>query len=203
MNRLVIAAIALSLVFFGCCGQTPLSPTPGGSEGEGAITQGGENGAAGGTGGEIPQADAGTQEPPTGEGTIVDVGGSTGTGGGSAGVPADSQVDCATMTPTCGDCVAKAGCGWCKSRNGCFYGDESGPAGDVTCEQVNWAYSESACAAPVGGDTCSSKTNCADCLSGSGCRWCQIGTVCASADSADICTVGGWRTKIYECYAGQ
>ena len=202
MRIMLIVAIALSLVAAGCCGQTPVSPAPDGTGGSAQPAQGGETG---GTGNATPPdgTGTGTQPPPTGEGTIVDVGGSTGTGGGSAGVPAGSQVDCSTMTPTCGDCVAKAGCGWCKSRNGCFYGDSSGPAGDVTCEEVNWATTESACAAPVGGNTCSSKTNCADCLSGSGCKWCQEGTFCASEDSAESCGAGGWRTTSYQCYAGQ
>jgi hypothetical protein len=199
----ILAALVLSLLIFGCCGQTPISPGPSNPEGNGTPIQSGDNGTTGGTGATTPPADTGTgtQQPPTGEGTIVDVGGSTGTG--SAGVAANSQADCATRTATCGECIAKQGCGWCKSRNGCFYGDANGPAGDVTCEQVNWAMSDSACAAPVGGNTCTSKTNCADCLSGSGCKWCQIGTMCASADSTESCSTGGWRTKSYECYAGQ
>jgi hypothetical protein len=207
MKLLIFAALSLALLIFGCCGQTPLSPAPSGPGETGTPAQGAGNGTTAGNESVTPPADTGTGSqpppPPTGDGTIIDVGGNTGSSGGSSGKPASSQADCATMTPTCSDCVAKDGCGWCKSRNGCFYGDATGPAGDVTCEQVNWATSESACAAPVGGNTCSSKTNCADCLSGSGCKWCQIGTKCASADSAEACTVGGWRTKIYECYAGQ
>lgn len=196
--RMILIAIALPLLFFGCCGQTPISPAPGGAGGTGAAAAAEENASTDGGDAQMPPNDEEPEAPeqPTGEGIIVDVGGNT---GGTA----TSQSDCATLTPTCADCVAKAGCGWCKSRNGCFYGDESGPGGDITCEDVNWAYSESACAAPVGGDTCSSKTNCADCLSGSGCKWCQIGTKCASADSSETCTAGGWRTKPYECYAGQ
>jgi len=198
MRSLLLAALALSLVIAGCTGQTTTAPpAQSGQEGTGQPAQGGETG---GTGNASPTGTGtGTQPPPTGEGVIVDVGGTS----GSAGVPAASQVDCSTMTPTCGDCVAKAGCGWCKSRNGCFYGDASGPSGDVTCEQVNWAATESACAAPVGGNTCSSKTNCADCLSGSGCKWCQEGTFCAGTDSAESCGAGGWRTTSYQCYAGQ
>ncbi len=196
MRLLLIAALALSLMAFGCAGQETAPAGAGGAEG-----------AA-----EIPPADEGAQgqpeeaeeaAPPTGEGVIVDVGGTGGTGGGSAGAPAGGQADCATMTPTCADCVAKAGCGWCKSRNGCFYGDENGPAGGITCEDVNWVTGESGCSAPVGGEPCSSKTNCADCLTGAGCKWCQEGTFCASSDSAEACGAGGWRTVSYQCYAGQ
>jgi len=198
MKPIVLAALALSILILGCCGQTPVSPAP--SE-TGQAPSGGQNNTSG-TGSVVPSGNNGTgSQQPTGDGTIVDVGGSAGTTG-TAGKPAGSQEDCATMTPTCGACVAKSGCGWCKSRNGCFYGTGSGPA-SVACEDVNWATTDVECAAPVGGNTCGSKTNCADCLSGAGCKWCQIGTKCASADSTETCGSGGWRTTSYMCYAGQ
>jgi hypothetical protein len=109
---------------------------------------------------------------------------------------------CNTLAPSCGDCVSKPGCGWCKSMNGCFAGDASGPT-SVTCQQVDWATTSTACAGPVGGNTCVSKTNCADCLSGSGCKWCQQGTKCTDAASTDVCASGTWRNTSYECYGGQ
>ncbi len=112
-------------------------------------------------------------------------------------------VDCSALSPTCGDCVAKPGCGWCKSVNGCLQGTTSGPTGNVVCAAVDWATTQTACAGPVGGSSCSSKTNCADCLSGSGCKWCQEGTKCTDASSTDDCASGGWRNASYECYAGQ
>ncbi len=36
------------------------------------------------------------------------------------GPAATSQNDCSSLSPNCETCVAQAGCGWCKSRNGCF-----------------------------------------------------------------------------------
>ncbi len=136
--------------------------------------------------------------PPTGQGTIVDVGGSTG-GSGSG----TSQVDCSTLSPTCTDCVAKAGCGWCKNPAGCYKGDSSGPSEAISCQAVDWATTSQACEAPAGGSSCSSITNCADCLSGSGCQWCIAGSVCRDVGSGGTCASGGWKTKSFECYAGQ
>jgi hypothetical protein len=205
----LIVFAALALLVSGCCGQTIRAPSPGGAgSGVGAGQEGDANASGAGTV-EAPPADdaagGGSDAGASGEtddSTILDIGDRTGDGGGSD-APTASQADCATMTPTCSDCVAKQGCGWCKSRNGCFSGNAGGPAGDVTCEEVNWAFSESACAAPVGGEECSSKTNCADCMSGSGCKWCQEGTKCVDTSSSETCGAGGWRTKIYMCYAGQ
>ena len=207
MKAILFAAIALSLLIFGCCGQTVRAPPPGslGGSDDGLPEDANASGAD-----DIvtppEDDDAETDQQPTGDGTILDVGDTTGAddddGSADTTTPA-SQSDCASMTPTCGDCVAKQGCGWCKSRNGCFSGNENGPAGIVTCEDVNWAFSEQACAAPVGGDDCSSQTNCADCLSGSACKWCQEGTKCVDASSSETCGAGGWRTIIYMCYAGQ
>jgi hypothetical protein len=208
---LLIAFAALALLVSGCCGQTIRAPSPGGSGGgAGTGQEGGTDDTGAGVVETPPQdddAEGGNGAGPGGEtdgSTILDVGDTTG-GGDDWGseTPASSQADCATMTPTCSDCVAKQGCGWCKSRNGCFSGSAGGPGGDVTCEEVNWAFSESACAAPVGGEECASKTNCADCMSGSGCKWCQEGTKCVDASSSETCGAGGWRTKIYMCYAGQ
>ncbi len=111
-------------------------------------------------------------------------------------------VDCSSLTPECGACIAKPGCGWCKSLNSCLQGDASGPSGN-TCPAVDWATTPTECTGPVGGNSCVSKTNCADCLSGSGCKWCQEGTKCADASSTDNCAAGGWRNTSYECYGGQ
>lgn len=138
----------------------------------------------------IPPTDAG------GNGQIIDVGGNTG-GSGTGGSAASTQTECSTMTPTCSDCVAKSGCGWCKSSNSCFLGNTNGPSVS-SCADGEWATTESACAAPVGGDPCARQTNCANCLSGSGCAWCIEGSRCAAINGGGSCT-GGWKDKIYMC----
>jgi hypothetical protein len=115
------------------------------------------------------------------------------------GPPAVSQDDCSTLSPNCETCIAQAGCGWCKSRNGCFFGDSSGPAGTVDCPSEDWAYSELECQGPKGGTLCEENWNCADCLSGSGCKWCIDGSRCASAGSTENCATGGWLTESFQC----
>jgi hypothetical protein len=108
-----------------------------------------------------------------------------------------SQEDCATMTPTCGACVAKPGCGWCKSSNSCFAGSSAGPVVS-SCPSHEWTIVESGCAAPAGGSTCAKQTNCASCLSGSGCKWCIQESKCADASFSDQC-FGGWLNVSYQC----
>jgi hypothetical protein len=194
MKLLLLAALSVALLVFGCCGQTPLSPVPSGSGGNESVST--ENVTAPVDSGNV------TPQPPTGDGVIVDVGNTTG-GSGTTVNPATSQQDCATLTPTCGACISKPGCGWCKTSNTCFYGDANGPKNDATCQSADWSTTEQGCQAPVGGTSCGSKTNCADCLSGSSCKWCQEGTKCADSQSSETCASGGWRTKSYMCYGGQ
>lgn len=116
------------------------------------------------------------------------------------GPVAKSQDDCSTLSPNCESCVAQSGCGWCKSRNGCFFGDSSGPAkGIADCPQEDWAYDEQACQGSKGGITCEENWNCADCLSGSGCMWCIDGSRCASEGTTEECKIGGWLKESYQC----
>ena len=117
-----------------------------------------------------------------------------------SGTPARSQSDCSTLSPNCETCVAQENCGWCKSRNGCFYGDDSGPApGIADCPDAEWAYSEADCTGSKGGISCEDNWNCADCLSGSGCKWCIDGSKCVSSDSTETCSTGGWLTNSFQC----
>lgn len=200
-NRTIVAiasVFAIMMVFSGCCGFT----LPGG---ETQKNWGNQSDVIAdiepdqvnlsninGSGPLIPPTDAG------GQGQIIDVGGNTsGTGSGGSGSTASTQTECSTMTPTCRDCVAKSGCGWCKSSNSCFLGNANGPSVS-SCANGEWATTESACAAPVGGDPCSKQTNCANCLSGSGCAWCIEGSKCASINGGGSCT-SGWKDKIYMC----
>ena len=108
-----------------------------------------------------------------------------------------SQEDCATMTPTCGTCVAKPGCGWCKSSNSCFAGSSAGPVVS-SCPSPEWTIVGSGCVAPAGNSTCARQTNCASCLSGSGCKWCIQGSKCTDAASSAQC-FGGWLNVSYQC----
>ncbi len=103
------------------------------------------------------------------------------------------------MTPDCTSCIAKLGCGWCKSRNGCFLGGAAGPT-EVDCTPGDWAVIAAQCAAPAGGSTCGQQTNCAACTTGSGCKWCRQGSICVETDNAATC-LGGWLTKSYQCAA--
>jgi hypothetical protein len=114
-----------------------------------------------------------------------------------------TQQDCATLTPNCGACIDKPGCGWCKSSSSCFKGDSSGPAGDIQCQPADWAVTEEACQAPTSpqGTTCAEQVGCGNCLSGDGCKFCRQGAVCAGVSSADDC-FGGWLTEFYQCAAG-
>ena len=111
-------------------------------------------------------------------------------------IPA-TQEACSTLTPVCGSCVAKSGCGWCKSSNSCFSGTASGPTVS-SCPSSEWTVTSDNCAAPVGGSQCSEITNCASCLTGSACMWCIQGSVCTDASSQDSC-LGGWLNKSYQC----
>ena len=131
-------------------------------------------------------------EPPpaTGDGTIIDVGDSTGD------VAADQQ-DCSTMTADCGSCLAKSGCGWCKSSNSCLFGNADGPEYGQ-CNAADWAITESGCSVVESEDQCGEITNCASCLSGTGCKWCIQGSLCAGESSAESC-FGDWLTESYQC----
>ncbi|MFH0884789.1 MAG: hypothetical protein V1861_03695 [Candidatus Micrarchaeota archaeon] len=197
MRFFLILAIVLSLIVAGCCGQTLPSPAPGGSgqaAGAGAANQtsGGGNGTATGQ----------PSQPVTGDGTIIDATGGAGngsvSGGATAGQPATSQQDCATLSQNCGICTAKANCGWCKSTNACYFGDVDGPAGDITCPSNEWTVTESGCLLASGGKTCESQTNCAFCLSGTGCQWCIQGSKCAPSGTSEQC-FGGWLTQSFQC----
>ncbi|MBN1170365.1 hypothetical protein JXA56_05040 [Candidatus Micrarchaeota archaeon] len=108
-----------------------------------------------------------------------------------------TQNECSTLAPDCYSCVAKKGCGWCKTSNSCFSGTSAGPAVS-SCEPADWAYDEIACQGPKGGKTCEAQYNCADCLTGAGCKWCIQGSLCASADSEMEC-FGGWLTESFRC----
>jgi hypothetical protein len=111
--------------------------------------------------------------------------------------PAGDQQDCATMSADCESCIAKQGCGWCKTSNSCFIGNEAGPSVS-TCEPGDWTFDVSQCEGPKGGGTCEAQYNCADCLTGTGCKWCIQGSVCVSADSTEEC-FGGWLTESFRC----
>ncbi len=110
---------------------------------------------------------------------------------------ARSQDDCATLSPDCGSCVAREGCGWCKESQSCFFGNEDGPKVS-SCSGSEWAYTLAACEGPKGGGTCDDQWNCADCLSGEGCQWCIQGAVCAPVDTTEDC-FGGWMTQSFQC----
>jgi hypothetical protein len=135
----------------------------------------------------------------SGQGQIIDVTnpGTDNQGTSGSGTTATTQQECSTVTPTCGDCVAKPGCGWCKSSNSCFLGGPSGPSVS-SCNAGEWTTTQTGCLAPVGGNTCAQKTNCADCLSGSGCAWCIDGSKCANINGGGSCA-SGWKDKIYMC----
>lgn len=111
--------------------------------------------------------------------------------------PAGDQQDCATMSADCESCIAKQGCGWCKTSNSCFIGTEAGPSVS-SCEPADWTFDASACEGPKGGGTCEAQYNCADCLTGTGCKWCIQGSTCVSADSTEEC-FGGWLTESFRC----
>lgn len=119
-----------------------------------------------------------------------------------SGTPAP-QEECATLTPNCGSCIEKAGCGWCKSSSACFAGTADGPAGDIECQPADWAVTEEQCQAPSSpqGTNCAEQVGCGNCLSGEGCKFCRQGSVCADIGSPDSC-FGGWITDFYVCAAG-
>jgi hypothetical protein len=191
MRLLVLAIVMAAVITFGCFGQTTETEGPAAQAGTG-VNETADSGAG---------AEAAPEAPPaTGEGTIIDVGSSTGGGSGTAtgGKPAGSQQDCATLSPDCGSCLAKPGCGWCKATNACYLGDESGPAGDVTCATGEWTVTEAGCTIQASGKTCEDQYNCAFCLSGTGCKWCIQGARCAPAGSAEEC-FGGWLNQSYQC----
>ncbi|MFN7991326.1 MAG: hypothetical protein U0R44_04175 [Candidatus Micrarchaeia archaeon] len=117
------------------------------------------------------------------------------------GNPPAPQTECATMSPDCGSCIAKSGCGWCKTSNSCLSGDANGPVSGQ-CQPADWAMNGQECKAPTttSGPTCAEQYNCAFCLSGSGCKWCIDGSRCVDASSADVCPNGlGWLTQSYQC----
>ncbi len=118
--------------------------------------------------------------------------------------PAATQADCATLSPNCGSCISKPGCGWCKTSNSCFLGNSNGPSVGQ-CQPADWAVTDSECKAPTTtvGTTCAQQYNCAQCLSGSGCKWCIQGSKCTDSDSSEDC-FGGWLNQSYQCnFAGR
>lgn len=201
MRFLIMAAIVLSLAIAGCCGQTPIAPSPGGTGG-GSQAGGAETGAQNESSGNGTANGGEPTQPAAGEGTIIDATGGAGdgsvSGGATAGKPATSQQDCATLSQNCGTCTAKANCGWCKATNACYFGNEDGPYGDVACPTSEWSVTESGCSLVSSGKTCESQTNCAFCLSGTGCQWCIQGSKCASAGTSEQC-FGGWLTQSFQC----
>ena len=137
-----------------------------------------------------------------GEGTIIEApSGTTPTEpNGNTPSTGTTQQDCSTLAASCDQCVAKAGCGWCKTSNGCYKGDANGPSGDVNCQPADWAATEEKCKAPTttAGTKCSEQPNCAFCLSGTGCKWCIQGAKCVDANSNEEC-FGGYMTKSFQC----
>ncbi len=182
MKTVIVLMLAAALLA-GCCGiGNPLAPQPS----QGGYTPGGET---------QPNQTADQNPPPQNDTQPQNQsGGNTYT---PPEEPAGSQVDCATMTATCGACIAKPGCGWCKGSNSCFSGNSSGPAVS-SCPSADWTTVESGCVAPAGGSACSKQTNCASCLSGTACKWCIQGSKCADASVQDSC-LGGWLTVSYQC----
>ncbi len=193
--RLFVIAALMALLLFGCAGQTPAAPEPAGAGQEPAQNES----AVEETGGAPQQEPA---QPAGGEGTIIEAPSGAGdgnvSGGATAGKPASTQQDCATLSQNCGACVAKAGCGWCKFSNGCYLGDEEGPAGGVTCPENDWSVTESGCSLESSGKKCEDQYNCAFCLSGTGCQWCIQGSKCAPAGTSEDC-FGGWLTQSFQC----
>lgn len=139
---------------------------------------------------EEEEAEPEEEQPVTGDGEIIEV-------PDTGGEVATSQEDCATLTANCGACVAKSGCGWCKSSNSCLYGDASGPDYGQ-CQLSEWTVTEEGCLIEADGERCEDQYNCAFCLSGSGCKWCIQGSKCAPADSTEDC-FGDWMTESYQC----
>lgn len=179
---MLIALVLAAALLTGCCGMgNPLAPQP---------SQGGYTPA----GGTQPNQSQPAQ-PPAQNDTQPQAPSQNVTP--EPNEPPGPQVDCATMTATCGACIAKPGCGWCKTSNSCFSGNSSGPAVS-SCTSADWTTVESGCVAPAGGSTCSKQTNCASCLSGTACKWCIQGSKCADASVQDSC-LGGWLTISYQC----
>lgn len=184
----VLIVFAMAALLLGCC--APTVPPRNGNDSPVAPA-----------GTEITAPDEDEPAPVEGEGTIIEA--PSGPGGDDvaapSGKPAESQQDCATLTSSCGLCVSKPGCGWCKSSNSCLLGDSEGPdAGQ--CEASNWAVDDVSCSAPVDtvGTSCEDQYNCAFCLSGTGCKWCIQGSKCVPAGSSEDC-FGGWLNQSYQC----
>ncbi|MFH0738018.1 MAG: hypothetical protein V1827_05860 [Candidatus Micrarchaeota archaeon] len=188
MKTIFALALISVLVISGCCGQA-VSPAPSGTGEDGGQQLPQENLTPAG-GDETPPEDEPAQ--PTGDGTIIEVPDQSGTGD-----VAQSQEECATMSATCGQCLSKSGCGFCKSTNSCLLGDADGP-GVSSCPEADWTVTEEGCNVVPNEDMCGSITNCATCLSGSGCKWCIQGSICRGASNTDSC-VGGWLDKSYQC----
>lgn len=180
----MILVLVAGLLFAGCLGPEETA-APSGTE---EPVEDGEGGAAPTE--EEPVEEPSEQPPVTGDGVIVDVEDSTGDVAGD-------QQDCATMTADCGSCLAKSGCGWCKSSNSCLYGDADGPDYGQ-CNPADWAVTESGCSVVESEDQCGELTNCAACLSGTGCKWCIQGSLCAGESSNEDC-FGDWMTESYQC----
>lgn len=115
---------------------------------------------------------------------------------------AQSQADCAVLTPDCGACTAISGCGWCKSSNSCFFGNATGPQSGQ-CQTADWTITATGCSGPTGGSSCSEQTNCASCLSGSSCKYCIAGSKCVDSSSTETCAAGTWLTTSYMCNPGE
>ena len=186
-NALMVLAFA-AILMAGCFGSTPPAPQA-------------QNGTA-----VPPAANNTTAQPPAAP--VANATAPAPSNGTAAPPPATggtttSQVNCATLTPDCNSCIAKAGCGWCKSTSACYSGDASGPSGTIQCQPADWSVSAAGCQAPTSpqGTSCGQQVGCGNCLSGSGCKFCRQGAICADASSTEDC-FGGWITNYYVCAAG-
>jgi hypothetical protein len=189
MRNLIFVMAVAALFMAGCFGSAPPAP----QNGSAAAPQNNT------TAPQMPAAPGNNATPPAANETGGPSPAPAQQGGGTAPAP---QVNCATLTPDCGSCIAVAGCGWCKTSNSCLSGDASGPASGQ-CPQADWAVTAQACQAPSSpqGTDCAQQVGCGSCLSGSGCKFCRQGAVCADSSSTEDC-FGGWITNYYVCAAG-
>ncbi len=187
-NALVIMAFA-AILLAGCFGTAPAAPQANNTTAPPAANN---------TTGQMPALPGSNVTPPPPSGT-----GGPSPAPSQQGTAPSSQVDCATLTPDCGSCIAKAGCGWCKSASACYSGNASGPSGTLKCQPADWAVTSDQCQAPTSpqGTSCSQQVGCGNCLSGSGCKFCRQGAICTDASSTQDC-FGGWITNYYVCAAG-
>ncbi len=100
---------------------------------------------------------------------------------------------------TCDACIARPGCGFCRTSAGdfsCLQGGALGPAGYGECEGGLWSFRTCSESAPLPPESaCEARTDCSRCSNTNGCGWCIASNRCMRGSFAgpfEATCASGW-----------